>query len=212
MNITDFQSGEIPTRWDEIVRAIFARQTELMAKYKEIEQLPDPPLALHHRHGQRILKDFAWRTVEELTESYEAWEKHEEDRNVAEMHALEELADAVHFYVELLIFAGITSEMCLKVLPQYPFVMSDRFMIVHFDGEYYWNTTYRIGIAMNFLRNKAWKQSHVPTDEGRFREAALKGFDALINLWAALGYDQTTLFTYYFKKSEVNKFRQRSNY
>ena len=212
MNITDFQVGNVPTSWNDVVRAIFARQTELMEKYRYIEQLPEAPVSLHHAHGQRIIKDFAWRTVEELTESYEAWEKHPADVSIAEMHALEELADAVHFYVELLIFAGITDTMCLNLLPRYPFIVSERFTIEYFREKQYWRATYRIGLAMNFLRNKAWKQSQVPTDEGRFRAAALEGFDALINLWASLGYDQTTLYTYYFKKSEVNKFRQRSNY
>lgn len=212
MNITDYQiPSECPAQWPDVLRAIFARQRELMAKYKEIEQLPSAPVSLHHAHGQRVIKDFAWRTVEELTESYEAWDKHG-DRTIAETHALEELADAVHFLVELLIFAGVSEEACITKVDRYPETVPDRFSQTRWSVEVYWQVTYKLGVAMNFLRNKAWKRSQVPTDEGRFRASILVAFEALVRLWATLGCDQTVLFNFYFRKSEVNKFRQRSNY
>lgn len=208
MNINDTKlDQQIPLLWPEIVAAIFARQRELMVKYKEIEQLPAPPVSLHTAGGQRVIKDFAWRTVEELTESYEAWEKHDDD-GVATQHALEELADSVHFFVELLIFAGITPEQCCKKRP----IMESLPVRNNPLDEWYWAFTYRLGLAMNFLRNKAWKQSQVPTDEGRFREALLVAWEALIDIWCMLGCTQEDVFTFYFKKSNVNVFRQRSNY
>ena len=219
MNITDFESPPCPETWAEVLGAIFGRQRELMVKYKEIEHLPEPPVPLHTLAGQRVIKDFAWRTVEELTESYEAWEKHQGDRSVAELHALEELADSFHFFVELLHFAGITAQQCFDTVLEFPYVdrLTRDFPHQTDENRYrrislYWSATYRIGIAMNFLRNKPWKQSQVPTDERRFREACLVAFAALVDCWAGIGYTMEELFQFYMRKSEVNKFRQRSEY
>lgn len=208
MNITDFEAPETPATWAEALDAIFQRQTALMAKYKEIEQLPEPPISLHHAAGQRILKDFAWRSVEELAESFEAFEKHEV-HEVARLHGLEEVADALHFLVELLIFAGITAEQCLEQVPDWPAELQEGTTTPLF---YYWQATYRLGLSMNFLRNKPWKQSQVPTDEARFRSALLSAFSAHVHVWVGLKQDWVDMFNFYFRKSEVNKFRQRSNY
>lgn len=207
MNITDFTVGEKPKTLAGVIILIFECQRSLMAKYKAIEQLPSAPVSVHHASGQRVIKDFAWRTVEELTESYEAWEKHPDDTTTAEQHALEELADAVHFFVELLIFAGITPEQCYLRYAE----MKPTTTIVNVTVAY-WQATYRIGLAMNFLRNKPWKQSQVPTDEARFREALLNAWAAMMQLWERLGYDDSTLYSFYFRKFQVNQFRQRSNY
>lgn len=206
VNITEFQAPPVPDTWAEILRMIFTRQGELIEKYREIEQLPAPPISLHHASGQRILKDFAWRTTEELTESYEARIKHS-DEEVAREHALEEMADALHFLVELLIYAGITADMVLSSgMMTWPDIEKAK------STAWFWNATYQLGIAMNFLRNKAWKQAQVPTDEARFRVALQSAFHAHVELWASEGLTQEDMFNFYFRKSEVNKFRQRSQY
>jgi hypothetical protein len=218
MNITDFESPPCPETWAEVLNAIFSRQHELMVKYKEIENLPSAPVPLHTLSGQRVIKDFAWRTVEELAESFEAWEKHE-DFNTAELHALEELADSFHFFVELLLFAGISWNQCHNAILVFPDVnrLLRDFPAKPDEVRYarvasYWQVTYKNGVAMNYLRNKPWKQSQVPTDEGRFRESCIATFVALVQCWANIGYTMEELFQFYMRKSEVNKFRQRSNY
>lgn len=207
MNINDMEAPvHMPETLAGVIEAIFTKQRELMDKYKEIEQLPSPPLSLHTAASQRILKDFAWRTVEELTESFEAFEKHE-DEETQRSHGLEELADAVHFFVELAIFAGLTAEQCVNA---YETTATDG---MDFDTQgAYWKITYKLGLAMNFLRNKAWKQSQVPTDELRFRQALLVAFVALIEAWENLGCSLADLYNYYMRKHAVNKFRQRSKY
>lgn len=207
MNINDFPAPETPATFAEQLRLIFARQSELMTKYQEIEGLPSPPLSLHLASAQRVLKDFAWRTTEELAEAYEALAKHSSDDETAKAHAHEELADALHFFVELLIFAGITPEQCLAITPNGPLVITGRSL-----PEAYWLMTYELGLAMNFLRNKPWKQSQVPTDEGRFRGQLLNAWAALMDLWSVHDLNCVDMFAYYFRKSDVNAFRQRSNY
>lgn len=210
MNITHVSVAEteVPASWVGVVESIFAHHKLLMDKYKDIEQLPEPPVSVHHKHGQRILKDFAWRTVEELAESAEAWIKHAGDFDTSREHALEELADATHFFVELCWFAGVTARQCTERVPMYP---NHHHADVSIDM-IYWQVTYRVGLAMNFLRNKPWKQTQVPTDEARFRAAVLDAFEALVRAWADQGESATTLWTFYMKKHKVNEFRQRSNY
>jgi hypothetical protein len=208
MNITDFEVPTPPANWKLALAEIFGRQRELMEKYKEIEQLPAWPISLHTAAGQRVIKDFAWRTVEELTESCEAWQKHGHDEIAAKEHALEELADSFHFFVEMLVFAGISVEQCLE-LGNFENVLHEEAGAL---SSIYWRPTYAIGLAMNFLRNKAWKTSQVATDEKRFREALLQAYFQMTYIWAELGYTWRDLYTYYFRKSEVNKFRQRSQY
>lgn len=208
MNVNDYEAPALPVDgWPGILRAVFGRQAELMETYREIEQLPAPPVSVHTAHGQKIIKDFAWRTTEELAESYEALDKHANDET-RRSHAVEEIADALHFLVELLLFAGIAVEQCLDEVATWP----PQTGVLEPAPRAYWAATYRLGIAMNFLRNKAWKKSQVPTDEARFRAALLDAFAAHVDLWATLGLGEADLFNFYFRKSEVNKFRQRSEY
>ncbi len=62
------------------------------------------------------------------------------------------------------------------------------------------------------LKNSAWKQSHILTDEDHFYEELADAFHFFIELCIAVGLDAEALYKVYFKKSEVNKFRQRSAY
>jgi len=212
VNITDFASIECPDNWPDIVRAIFARQRELMAKYKEIEGLPEPPVSLHTPAGQRVIRDFAQRVNEEMAESYEAWRRFTVAAKEREMHAIEELSDSLHFLVELMIFASVPPQAYLadceaKKVEHFP---------VHVFGrsleENYWGAQYALNISLNYLRNKAWKTSQVPTDEARFRQALLVAFRCHLQLWTNLEQTPQQLWAFYMRKSQVNGFRQRSGY
>lgn len=206
MNVHDTIAPDAPKTWAEILPMIFIKQEQLMTKYRDIEHLPDWPVSLHTHSGQKVLKDFAWRTVEELTESYEAWFKHK-NRVDAEPHALEELADAMHFFVELMLYAGVGVEACLVAKQFFPPAARTA---PSSDG--YWQVTFKLGVAMNFLKNKAWKQSQIPTDTTRLYLALMETYQAMLFLWADMGYTQEHLFSYYFRKAQVNEFRQRSAY
>jgi len=206
MNVNDTIAPAPPKTWAEMLPMIFLKQEQLMTRYRDIEKLPDWPVSLHTHSGQKVLKDFAWRTVEELTESYEAWFKHKH-REEGEVHALEELADAMHFFVELCLFAGVGVHQCLVATKDFPPVRRHSA-----SSDAYWQVTFKLGVAMNFLKNKAWKESQVPTDVNRFCNALLDTYVAMLLLWADLGYTQEHLFSYYFRKAQVNEFRQRSSY
>ncbi len=194
---------DVPVGFDNTIKAIFERQEFLHDKYKGIEYknglglglVKDIPFSLDDPTWQYILKDFSWRVTEELTEAQEA------DYEQNEIHATEELIDALHFYTEMLIISGYTPE-----------------DIINHDGEEYidlifMGPVYFIGVACNLLKNKPWKNTHLITDEKRFKENMIKGYHNLLDLILNYGTMKTNeLYIFYYKKSLVNKFRMDSNY
>jgi len=78
--------------------------------------------------------------------------------------------------------------------------------------DFAWRVTEEIGEAMNCLKNKPWKQTQMQTDVHHYLEEIVDAFHFFIELCILSGMSAEDLFTFYFKKSEVNKFRQRSNY
>ena len=110
MNINDV--SEVKETNDKLSQ-IFEEQTELMHKYKVIEKMPEWPLNLHSRDHQKILKDFIYRVIEELCEAghvlkNKPWTQRDLETDVD--HYKEELADALHFFVELCILSGIDAK------------------------------------------------------------------------------------------------------
>lgn len=66
--------------------------------------------------------------------------------------------------------------------------------------------------AGNTLRNKAWKTSMVPCDVDHFQEELADALHFFVQLFLELGLTSEEVCALYFKKSEVNRFRQRSAY
>lgn len=201
--------------------AIFNRQKELMAKYHHIEarsgllQTEDCPVNLDDRRGQARIKDFSWRVMEELGEALDA--KSHTD------HYQEELIDGLHFLTELTILAGRDYN---TIIPEdLPKFHSDRLEDLyetartHIDGPVHtdinhWVAQFVEQLAMmcNCLKNKPWKQSMMKTDREAF-------YGRLTNVWvcymailAMAGMEPTDIADTYLRKSQVNQFRQRSNY
>jgi hypothetical protein len=93
---------------------LFRLQKELLTHYIPLENLPQYPVDLNSRPGQRLLKDFASRFIEELAEAHESLsnaqlaiesnEKKEAMEYLAQFN--KELADSHHFLMELLIYSG----------------------------------------------------------------------------------------------------------
>lgn len=118
MNVTDFDHVEVPD--GDLLRGIFERQQELMRKYHDIEGKrgagvvePDDFGDLDYRFVQWRIKDLAYRTIEELSEATNTlknkpWKQSEVPTD--KLHFYEELADAFHFLVELLITSGMSAD------------------------------------------------------------------------------------------------------
>ncbi|MCL6542075.1 MAG: dUTP diphosphatase [Roseiflexus sp.] len=84
------------------------------------------------------------------------------------------------------------------------------------DQEYLKSLFYRIIAelveAAETLKNKPWKQSEVMTDVDHLFEELADAFHFYIELCINLGIDADKLYELYFKKQEVNKWRQKTKY
>lgn len=106
---------------------IYELQKELLEGYIKIEGLPPYPININAKSSQTLIKDFIGRVIEELAEAYESIlevgkitkenryfiEPNKTELNKALNHLQnisEELADAMHFMVELLIYSNIQPE------------------------------------------------------------------------------------------------------
>lgn len=268
------------------LEAIYSLQKELIDHYVGIEGLPQYPLDVNTKKNQLLIKDFVGRVIEELAEGYESfklvgeiteknqlWFNGDYNNEYVQMlnhlqNANEEQADALHFMVELLIFANIQpedidsycnkicddlnqhtltlttntlhkagmigynmlkvdngSEVTTPVLNLLTLLDSDKDTSLIKGGSLYssssylemksnmWDVVYHLNIARNYLKNKPWKQSQMMTNESAFQEELVKAFIKLIGYFYTLWLNNLEdIYTLYFKKQRVNKFRIHSNY
>lgn len=218
MNITHAVSENIS---GDKLKAIFDRQKELMAKYHDIEkrsgllQTEDCPVNLDDKRGQARIKDFAWRITEEVGEALDAYFG---DNDIE--HFNEELVDGLHFLTELTILAGIEPEevVALVVKTEEPVENSldeicHHVILKEYDLPYAITTLVRrLGMMCNTLKNKPWKQSHMKTDKEMFKEKLGEVWEIYIHVLVCSLGTSDAIADVYLKKSQVNKFRQRSNY
>lgn len=218
MNITHATKEQIT---GDRLKAIFNRQRELMVKYHPIEersglcQTPDVPVNLDDKRGQARIKDFAWRLTEELGEALDC-------REGDEAHYQEELIDGLHFLTELTILTGKDYNTITDFEPDT--AEADYLGMFYRDGwenllgkeETFSNliTNFIKELAMmcNCLKNKPWKQSHMRTDKDAFYNRLEKVWLNYFSILAEAGLSDYDIADVYLRKSQVNQFRQRSNY
>lgn len=93
---------------------IFLRQHAFMGMLKEHDILPEWPVDLTTKPGQRLIKEFIFNAIEELAEASFTLKnkahKVSDDRKVDIDHFKEELGDALAYFVEICILAGFTAD------------------------------------------------------------------------------------------------------
>lgn len=204
----------------DLLKAIFDRQKSLMGKYHDIElksgllQTEDCPVNLDDKRGQARIKDFSWRVTEELGEALDA--KANKD------HYQEELIDGLHFLTELTILAGKDYNTILPInTPAYDedhlrdLVENSRDNILEYSRDLnFWVSRFIEQLAMmcNCLKNKPWKQSMMKTDREAFYNRLAEAWACYITILVVSGMGAEDIANVYLKKSQVNIFRQRSNY
>ena len=218
MNINDvLEPLEKP---ENMLEAIFKHQHALALKYLPIEKsnglllTDNVPVNIHNNRGQARLKDMTWRCVEEIAEAFEAAQKAEY------LHFYEEMADAMHFLVELCILADVypSCEGNFDDLENH-FDRAKTYQPVdgeHLDHEalqiYGMDFVVQAGLACNCLKNKPWKTTHMMTDTEKFNKCLRHAFTSFIELCKVSGFTAWGLYQMYMRKHEVNVFRQRSGY
>lgn len=206
MNITHATEETIS---NNLLKQIFDRQRELMDKYHYIEersgllQTADCPVNLDDRRGQARIKDFSWRVTEELGEALDALGQDDME------HFAEELVDGLHFLTELTILAGLDWDDLPSMERMYINAASgapdglDQRVYDYVEG---------IGMMCNCLKNKPWKQSMMQTDRVAFFARLHSVWGRYIAIMETVFESPEDIVSVYLKKSQVNKFRQRSNY
>lgn len=203
----------------DLLQAIFNRQKSLMGKYHDIElksgllQTEDCPVNLDDKRGQARIKDFSWRVTEELGEALDAKSNRE--------HYQEELIDGLHFLTELTVLAGKDYDSLLP--PGIPVYSDDHLEDLVENAKN--NLEYRkdldswvslfieqLAMMCNCLKNKPWKQSMMKTDQEAFYSRLTNVWVSYITILVVSGMDAQEIANVYLKKSQVNQFRQRSNY
>ena len=204
----------------DLLKAIFDRQKSLMGKYHDIElksgllQTEDCPVNLDDKRGQARIKDFSWRVTEELGEALDA--------RTNKDHYQEELIDGLHFLTELTILAGKDYNTILPINPVYDedhlrdLVENANEVISRKlnDTLDFWVSRFIEQLAMmcNCLKNKPWKQSMMKTDREAFYNRLTNVWVCYITILVVSGMNAEDIAGTYLKKSQVNIFRQRSNY
>lgn len=132
------------------LQGIYQLQKQLLSHYINIEGMPKYPVDVNTKPNQKLLKDFADRCIEELAEAHVA---HLDISNIMEANTYffdgitssqekdlcnkvmafnEELADSLHFMVELLIYANIQPEDILRYVTK---SNNDLGFMIEFDNE-----------------------------------------------------------------------------
>lgn len=218
MNINHAVEEEVK---GDLLKAIFDRQKSLMGKYHDIElksgllQIEDCPVNLDDKRGQARIKDFSWRVTEELGEALDAKTNRE--------HYQEELIDGLHFLTELTVLAGKDYDTILPIdTPVYDEdhlrdLVENAHEVIYRKLNYtldFWVSRFIEQLAMmcNCLKNKPWKQSMMKTDQEAFYNRLAEVWVCYIAILAISGMRAEDIANVYLKKSQVNQFRQRSNY
>ena len=197
----------------ESLRAIFDRQKELMEQNHDTEfrsglmQTEDCPVNLDDKRGQARIKDFAWRITEEIGEALDAIEN--ESGESALLHFHEELVDGLHFLTEMTILTGYD-------LPEYTtlkdLIEEGTYRDCYTLNDLVSDHVMYLGMMCNCLKNKPWKQSMMKTNKENFYKHLKLVWSNYIAILTSQDLTEEEITDLYLRKSQVNLFRQRSNY
>jgi NTP pyrophosphatase (non-canonical NTP hydrolase) len=98
----------------DMLQTIFAKQIELMELLKRGDKLPEWPVDITSKYGQRQIKELTFAMIEEMTEGTYILKNRPHrftDHNDVDFeHFKEELGDALAYFIEICVFSGISVE------------------------------------------------------------------------------------------------------
>lgn len=204
-------------------------------------QTEDCPVNLDDKRGQARIKDYSWRVTEELGEALDARMQddlpHFKEELIDGLHFLTELSILSGIGVDNILKNGVdyweevdywdkreennrTSGVLWNSIVKKAYDLDSLKGLIYLAGYLYdeFNIEERIsdfimhiGMTCNCLKNKPWKQSNMITD----KEAFYKSLGATWISYTSIlmvTMDAEEICDTYLRKSQVNKFRQRSNY
>jgi len=95
----------------DMLEQIFIKQAELMDRLIMNDKLPEAPVDVTSKPGQRLIKELIWAMVEEMAEASfilkNRSHRFTDHTDVDYAHFKEELADAFAYFIEICIYAGL---------------------------------------------------------------------------------------------------------
>lgn len=197
---------------------IFNRQAQFVESLHPIHLANDMwagpyPLLLDSRRDQEHFRLLAWRCTEELIEAVEC---HYEcvDMETYDGKFKEEMADALHFLIELCLAMGITEG---ELVSGY----EDTILNPGVDqlGYCFWqcgkaaegtiperigNVGYKLGLAMHQLRQRPWRTDNRPTNRTLLVGKMHATWFTFVTACKRAGVNSNELYDAYFKKGVVN--------
>ena len=215
---------------------VFQKQKEIMLKYEKIDIAT---FDINCLQDQQVMKDFAYRCIEELTEAGEEIEnyieflidpvKYKDDKRKIDkvQHFKEEFVDFFNFLVEMYIIYGwdvkkldkiVIDGECRDIAMRYE-LKSDfkdpatiiKELNTDIRSDLY-KIIYAIGQCMNCLKNRPWRSTQYLVDLLVFEERFKELMPIAIrfaNLW---GMSTSELLSQWSLKMQVNEFRLETDY
>ncbi len=180
-----------------MLNKVFDFQRSLMEKLAPVEQSlgytpPQIPLDFTQRAHQDWFRLMSWYLVEEISEAVHATPE----------ELPEELADCLHFAVELCILADVTPD---DLQPIFQMDLFDdipaQFQLI--------DVVSILGMAVNKLKGKHWKKQFAPPDMHQFQTLLANMLFRLVTVMWSHNVDP---YAEYFKKHELNEVRIQTGY
>ena len=195
---------------------LFVRQRTLAARFHVIEEENNlleyvgMPVEITDRHGQARLRALMWRVVEEIGEFLD-----ELDSRSPISAAREELADVLHFLIELYLSAGITAaDLLQRNSGECPWAKDElerSFLLFESLTSTPRGLILKLILSLTSasheLKARPWKKDPKPTDLEKFRYKLVSTFEAYIRLCDSCEMDADLLYNSFLNKETKNHAR-----
>ena len=118
VSTTDSPSESTDNCTPDRLELIFIKQRELMDMLIAEDKLPEYPVDITSKYGQRQIKELTFAMIEEMTEGTYILKNRShrftDHTDVDFEHFREELGDALAYFLEICVFAGISPHELFK--------------------------------------------------------------------------------------------------
>jgi hypothetical protein len=187
-------------KFSEIIR----HQAHLMENFRAVESkngffFPSSPVLLDDYQGQHELRRLAWHIQEELCEAAEALDR---SFGTGNEEVNKELIDALHFVAEFMLTLGYWPS---DLPPERTVPHADALL----DGvaANLFQAMIDLGLAINLLKNKPWKQTARPVSADVFKERWAKFIRSFVRTCYACGMTDDDIQSTYLGKAAENQVR-----
>lgn len=170
------------------------------------------PWEVDSRKDQEEFRLLAWRYTEELVEAQNTWFQPHSPQRMLEYR--EEMADALHFFVEICLATGIgPDELCtgiFAVAPECRDRLDFSFKMVgsHYEAPMVSDTWFEairaVALAMMRFKQRPWRIDYRPTDRAGFMMAMHLAWFSFVRACIYSNITAEELYHAYFRKAKTN--------